>query len=107
MRVTMSDSDDGLFGGLDHDGDTYDPELDRARLNAQTRRVYDLMADAAWRTLAEIAAATGDPEASVSARLRDLRKAKFGGYAVERRRRGDGRSGVWEYRLVAGPRKAA
>jgi uncharacterized membrane protein len=37
-----------------------------------------------WWTLAELARATGYPEASISARLRDLRKPKFGGYTVER-----------------------
>lgn len=34
--------------------------------------------------------------ASISARLRDLRKPKFGGYVVERRRR---TVGTWEYRV--------
>lgn len=83
----------------DHDGATFDRGLDLDRLNAQTRRVYDLMRDGTWRTLREIAAATGDPEASVSARLRDLRKAAFGGFTVERRRRGEPKAGIWEYRL--------
>jgi len=80
-----------------HDGQTYEPAKDKSRLNAQTRRVYSAMADGCWRTLAEISTETGDPEASVSARLRDLRKSRFGGYCVERRRRGDG--GLFEYRL--------
>jgi len=39
------------------------------------------------------------PEASVSARLRDLRKAKFGGYRVERQRVREGR-GLYHYRLT-------
>lgn len=71
---------------------------DTPRLNEQARRVYDLMADRQWRTLAQIAEATGDPEASVSARLRDLRKIRFGGHTVERRRSLD--SAVHEYRLT-------
>ena len=54
------------------------------------------MADGQWRTLKEIAAATGAPEASVSARLRDLRNERFGGYAVEREYIGDG---LWRYRV--------
>jgi hypothetical protein len=83
------------------DGDTYDPVIDHGRLNAQSKRVYGLMRDGNWRTLREISTATGDPEASVSARLRDLRKAKFGGYEVGRRRRGES-SGLWEYRVGAG-----
>jgi len=80
-----------------HDGETYDPSRDKLRLNAQTQRVYDVMRRGEWLTLHEISTATGDPEASVSARLRDLRKERFGGYKIERRRRG---GGLWEYRLA-------
>ena len=58
-------------------GATFNPERDGKRLNAQTQRVHDLMRDGQWRTLAEIASGTGDPEASVSARLRDLRRFGF------------------------------
>lgn len=79
------------------DGKTFEPEQDGARLNAQMRRVGALMADGQWRTLAEIEARTGDPQASVSARLRDLRKAKFGQHTVDRRRRSPG---TFEYRVV-------
>jgi len=39
----------------------------------QQRDVWLLMRDGHWRTLAEISAATGHPEASVSARLRQFR----------------------------------
>lgn len=81
----------------DHDGSTYDRALDKVRLNAQQRRVYEAVRDGAWWTLAELEARTGDPQASVSARLRDFRKDKFGGFRVERRRRG---VGTWEYRLL-------
>jgi len=79
------------------DGDTYSPKRDHDRLNAQLRRVRDLMLDGEWRTLREIAVATGDPEASVSARLRDLRKPKFGHMTVERRYVGDG---LFQYRIA-------
>lgn len=58
---------------LDFSGKTYVPQFDRERLNAQQRRVFDLMLDGEWRTLEEIRKATHDPEASISARLRDLR----------------------------------
>lgn len=80
------------------DGDTFDPATDTVRLNDQMRRVADVMGDSQWRTLREIADITGDPEASVSARLRDFRKPRFGGLAVLRRRR-DGQ-GLYEYRLT-------
>lgn len=76
-------------------GETYDPALDRDRLGRQSLRVQSLMADGAWRTLAEISTLTGDPEASVSARLRDLRRA---GWTVDRRRVGDPKAGLWQYR---------
>ena len=79
-------------------GTTFDPALDGPRLNKQTQAVHGLMADGAWRTLAEITAATGAPEASASARLRDLRRVH--GLMVERRRRGDLARGLHEYRLV-------
>lgn len=57
------------------------------------------MKDGSWHTLPEIAAGTGDPEASISARLRDLRKPRFGSYVVDRRRRSQG---LFEYRLRVG-----
>lgn len=82
-----------------HDGETYDPAVDAAPLNAQQQAVWDTMTLVPrWWTLRELADRTGYPEASVSARLRDLRKPKWGGHLVERRRRGDTRQ--WEYRLT-------
>lgn len=79
------------------DGVTFDPARDTTRLNNQASLVYAAMKDGRWRTLTEIHEATGQPEASVSARLRDLRKPQFGGHEVQRRRRGRGQ---FEYRLV-------
>lgn len=80
------------------DGETFDVELDMVRLNSQARKVYTVMYAGAWMTLREIAALADAPEASVSARLRDFRKERFGGHTVERRRRANTSS--WEYRLV-------
>lgn len=88
------------------DGATYEPALDYERLNGQQERVARVMADGRWRTLGEIQAEiearfdTHDPQASLSARLRDLRKPKFGGHTVDRRRRGEGKRGLFEYRLL-------
>lgn len=79
------------------DGATYDDSRDRARLNRQALAVYDLMRDGQWRTLPQIAGLTGEPEASISARLRDLRKPRFGEYIVERRYLSDG---MWAYRVL-------
>lgn len=82
------------------DGADYKPSRDDPRLSGQIRRIYDLMLDGQWRTLAEIAATTGDPEASVSAQLRHLRKKRFGAHTVERQHRGDKSRGLYEYRLT-------
>lgn len=54
-----------------------------------------------WFTLDEIQKSVGGTTASVSARLRDLRKKKFGGWDVQRRHRGDPKRGLYEYRAIA------
>ena len=55
------------------------------------------MSDGNWRSLRAIENETGYPQASVSARLRDFRKAKFGGHTVERKRI---EGGLFVYRLI-------
>ena len=82
---------------MDFDGATYDSSQDRARLTGQALRVFHKMVHGDWWTLYELSRATGDPEASVSARLRDLRKERNGGHKVDRRRSVHGSQ--WEYRL--------
>ncbi len=82
---------------LDFDGVTYEALLDGTRLNAQMLRVFNGMKGGQWHTLSTIARSSGAPEASVSARLRDLRKPRFGGHTVDRRRV---IGGLFEYRLV-------
>lgn len=79
-------------------GATYDPAQDKDRLEKQLGRVYACMIDGGWRTLPEIQRVAGGSEAAISARLRDLRKAEFGGYKVSRRPR---TIGLWEYCLLA------
>jgi hypothetical protein len=81
----------------DFDGETIDQERDKPRLFPQLQRVGGAMKDGHWRTLQQVSVVTGDPEASVSARLRDLRKPKFGGHQVERRYVSDG---LHEYKLT-------
>ena len=63
-------------------GAGYVPARDDERLSRQIDRGRIAMADGQWRTLGEIADITGDPEASISAQLRHLRKAKHGGHKV-------------------------
>lgn len=82
---------------LHFDGATYDENQDSKRLGKQLLSVRDLMMDGRWRTLRQIADATDKPEASLSARLRDLRKPKFGSYVVQRKRI-DG--GLYAYRVL-------
>jgi len=79
-------------------GSDYDDSRDRRRLTGQIQRVYRLMSDGEWRTLDEIAQATGDPPASVSAQLRHLRKPRFGSHRVVKEHAGHG---LYLYRLVA------
>lgn len=85
------------------DGAGYERSRDHARLSGQALRVFGLMRDRRWRTLPQIAAATGDPEASISAQLRHLRKLRFGEHGVEKRHRGDPAAGLWEYQLTVNP----
>lgn len=63
---------------------------DYPRLETLYGRVFALMSDGEWRSLAEIAAATGGSEASVSARLRDFRKPRNGAHQVNRESCGNG-----------------
>lgn len=81
-------------------GPEYDPTQDQRRLTGQILRVWHCMRDGQWRTLGEISAITFDPQASISAQLRHLRKERFGAHVVERRVRGDRARGLFEYRLL-------
>src|SRR6266852_2174201 len=63
----------------------------------------------AWMTLRELARLTRYGETSISAQLRHLRKAKCGGYVLEKRVRkpevisSEEHFVVWEYRLTPRP----
>ena len=81
------------------DGKTYDPALDEVRLTGQLSRVKYFMRNGGWHTLQEIRDFANGSEAGVSARIRDLKKARFGGYTVNRRRVLDS-LGLWEYQLL-------
>lgn len=92
MVIGMDD-----MAGLHFDGATYEKERDGLRLAEQMRAVFAVMKDGQFRTLAQLAQMTGAPEASVSARLRDLRKPRFGGHTVNRQYV---RKGLHQYQLV-------
>jgi hypothetical protein len=100
----MKQDQPNLFSYLDSspirfDGECYQPERDDERLTGQILRVFNLMRDGNWRTLDEIASITGDPQASISAQLRHLRKKKFGNHTVDKRHRGEAKNGLYEYQL--------
>lgn len=84
---------------LRFDGYTFDIRRDGWRLTRQLTRVRAVMSDNNWHTLDEIHRLTGgkDSTAAISARLRDLRKERFGGYTVEREYVANG---VWKYRVL-------
>lgn len=79
------------------DGATFDPDHDGGRLTSQLDRVRVAMTTGAWFSLDVLVSRCGGTTASISARLRDLRKPRFGGHTVERRRVAGGH---WVYRLV-------
>lgn len=79
------------------DGETIVPERDNPRLSDQMEDILKVVLDGNWYTLSELHTITGHPEASISARLRDLRKKKWGNWTVERRYI---QNGLHAYRLV-------
>jgi hypothetical protein len=78
------------------DGVTYNPPRDASRLRTQLWRVFVIMTDGREHTLFDLSDRTGGSEAGVSARLRDLRKPRFGAWTVTRRRI---EGGLWGYTL--------
>lgn len=75
---------------------------EHAHLSGGRYRVYKVMKDGQWRTLWQIQKAVKDQfntyysETTISARLRDLRKARHGGHTVNHRHKPDA---PFEYQL--------
>ena len=92
-----------MIQDLTFQGADFDQERDGARLTGQIHRVYTIMKDRKWRTVSEIQIdifkkfAIKDPENSIQAQLRNLRKPEFGKHSVERIRRE--KTNVSEYQL--------
>ena len=78
-------------------GSDYDHGRDAPRLTDQMNRVFNVLSDKRWHTLEEIAAITGDPTPSVSAQIRHLRKARFGGWDIQKIHQ---HGGLFSYRLT-------
>ncbi len=64
----------------------------------QLLAVWRVMEDGKWHRLEWIECNVRGTTASISARIRDLRKAKYGGHAIESKPSPGG--GSWSYRLV-------
>ncbi len=79
------------------DGTTYSPELDQTRLGRQLDLVAFRLSDGHWWTLGALQGVCGGSEAGISARIRDLRKARYGGHLVQRKRL---EGGQWAYRMI-------
>lgn len=79
---------------FDGKGATFRQDRDGKRLGKQCQAVYDAMKSGEWWLLRGLAAVTSAPEASVSARLRDLRRY---GFTIEREYLKDG---LHRYRMV-------
>lgn len=79
------------------DGKTYDPMQDGDRLGKQMAAVKSYMLTHDWVTVEELrAAGIHGSETGIAARIRDLRKERFGSYDVDRMRV-DG--GLYAYRV--------
>lgn len=80
-------------------GPAYVPAEDHARLRGQLLRIFNYMKDGTKRTLDEIESATGDPQASISAQLRHLRKKKYGSHQMIRTKAPQGH-GLCLYQVI-------
>jgi hypothetical protein len=83
-------------GTLYFEGPPDEPDRE-VRLGKQLEDVQRVMRGGVWRTLSEIEALTGHPPASISAQLRHLRKARFGGHVVNKRHI---QNGLYEYQVL-------
>lgn len=74
-----------------------------ARLDSLRSRVLEVLQTGRWYTLAELVALCGGSPTGtgVAAKLRDLRKARYGGHTIVAEP--TGAPGCWRYRLVPRP----
>jgi len=87
-------------------GNDFIAEYDHNRLDKQLERVKFVMADGRWYTVCEIRETIqrvfqiNEPENSIQAQIRNLRKPEFGNYIIPKRRRGRISSGHYEWRIT-------
>lgn len=77
------------------DGESYDRSRDQARLTSQLERVREILSDKQWHRLPDLKRTLNTTSSGVDARIRDLRKRRFGGYEIERKHLEEG---VFAYR---------
>ena len=92
IQQTQMDFTAQRFNGSD-----YQQGRDSQRLGIQLSKIYNLMKDGIHRSLSQIEAATGEPQASISAQLRHLRKERFGSHTVNKNYLGEG---LYTYQLI-------
>jgi len=86
-------------------GSNYDPALDGERLAKQLDRVYRIIKDGKKRSLQRIQTdiygeyGIKDPESSISAQLRHLKKKQFGCHTIKKERAKTKTHGTWLYWL--------
>lgn len=80
------------------DGATYDAKRDGKRLRSQLERVKAALSDGQWWSVSDLVRVAGGSDSSITARARDLRKAKNGSHIVQSKNMG--RGGSWFYRMV-------
>jgi hypothetical protein len=90
----------GVNSGAHFDGSTYSPELDHKRLTGMLHRIYAVLSNGRWYTLRELSQLANGTEASISARLRDLRKVRFGSHTIDKKREANG---LWRYKMEIDP----
>lgn len=79
-------------------------KADHVRLGAQIKRVLAVLQEGGWWSVPEIKTriwskyGIEDPETSISAQIRNLKKERHGEHTVERRSEG---RGFYRFRLVA------
>lgn len=78
------------------DGVTYQ-DKDFTRLSGQLLRVFEVMKDGRWYGASQLCELANVSPLSITARIRDLRKRKFGSHTIERKLI---IGGYHEYRLV-------
>lgn len=79
------------------DGVTYQ-DKDYTRLSGQLLRVFEVMKDGRWYGASQLCELANVSPLSITARIRDLRKDRFGKHAIETKRAND--TGLFLYRLV-------